>query len=824
MLECLELRPEFGLYELLLRDAARTLAGIDDERIGGIRGIEREGRGLVVLAPLVPGQRLEELLEARSADEYAGPGIDAALGFLVQALPAIACLHRAGLVHGTIAPGRIALTPSGQVVLLDCIYADALDRLRLSRQALWSSLAIAAPVTAGGARFDRITDLRQVSLAALAIALGRPLQDAFKPDVVARLLQEVTDVAQIRGGERFAVDVRSLLGAGSGAPADAAVALEQASREAERLASSLGTDTCLAALTELARFQVGGAEPVAHPVLRPARLDAPIVETTSPQGPLEPFEPLSTELSLDLSESVEISFEGLDEPDVLELELPAEDALVVSIAPDSRRGAFDWTPNSASGHDEQSPVRDAADTALAEFDWAPDPPPVPEPERVEAQPIERIDEQAATAVADLTTESTVAAAAEEPETPARWDPPAPPPGIPLYRPPASSPVVPAAIEIAAPTPTPAQVVQPATPPGPAPLPAPPQASSGMKVYAPPPPPMPAPPLPAPLPQPLAFAPTPSPVTVVVAPAAAAPVPATLRLKTEPSAYPGRPRGILTAPDPEDETRGLPFGGRAPGRRSAALPWKIAAAAGVIIAIGAFAGRPYLDGRTDEPGTPPAAASPEPAVVAAAATGGLQIDTQPTGATVLLDGEDVGRTPLKLDAVKPGRHVVTLSTDSATVRRNVRIEAGKVVTLDVPVYSGWVAIYSPIPLHVTESGRSLGTTETTRLMLSPGRHELTFTNRELGYSAKQTVEIVPGEERVLNLEPKGTVSVNALPWAEVWVDGTRMGETPLANLEVPLGTREFVFKHPTFGERRITTVITAKAPPISVDFNRPGTRP
>jgi hypothetical protein len=126
--------------------------------------------------------------------------------------------------------------------------------------------------------------------------------------------------------------------------------------------------------------------------------------------------------------------------------------------------------------------------------------------------------------------------------------------------------------------------------------------------------------------------------------------------------------------------------------------------------------------------------------------------------------------------------------------------------------------------VSEAGRSLGTTDSTRIMLSPGRHELTLTNRELGYSSRQTVEIFPGEERVLNIEPKGTVNVNALPWAEVWVDGTRMGETPIANLEVPLGTREFVFKHPTYGERRLTTTITAKAPPISVDLTKPGTHP
>ena len=82
-----------------------------------------------------------------------------------------------------------------------------------------------------------------------------------------------------------------------------------------------------------------------------------------------------------------------------------------------------------------------------------------------------------------------------------------------------------------------------------------------------------------------------------------------------------------------------------------------------------------------------------------------------------------------------------------------------------------------------------------------------------------MEIRPGEERVLNLNPQGRVNLNALPWAEVWVDGSRAGETPLANLPVTLGTREFVFKHPQFGERRLTTTITTSAAALSVDFTK-----
>ena len=55
-------------------------------------------------------------------------------------------------------------------------------------------------------------------------------------------------------------------------------------------------------------------------------------------------------------------------------------------------------------------------------------------------------------------------------------------------------------------------------------------------------------------------------------------------------------------------------------------------------------------------------------------------------------------------------------------------------------------------------------------------------------------------------PNGRVSINAVPWAEVSIDGTPAGQTPLANLSLPIGTHEVVFKHPQFGERKQTITV------------------
>jgi PEGA domain len=50
----------------------------------------------------------------------------------------------------------------------------------------------------------------------------------------------------------------------------------------------------------------------------------------------------------------------------------------------------------------------------------------------------------------------------------------------------------------------------------------------------------------------------------------------------------------------------------------------------------------------------------------------------------------------------------------------------------------------------------------------------------------------------------------VPWAQVWIDGNAVGETPLANLSVPAGEHDIVFRHPQFGERREKTIVKSGA--------------
>jgi hypothetical protein len=406
----------------------------------------------------------------------------------------------------------------------------------------------------------------------------------------------------------------------------------------------------------------------------------------------------------------------------------------------------------------------------------------------------------------------------EPGRAASFEPPVPDP-VPSFAPSSLSPQpigIVAPLSAPAPMPPPAPpTFAPTTPPQPfVPIPAP-------LAVAPPPPPAVVSAAPPPIVAPIASTVPPQPIAVQRVPTAApsAPAPAVpLKLKSDsPAGYtpPRRPRmdpvEDLYSTRPEVSTESEP----------SRFPWKIASAAIVLLVVAVVGGRWFLQSRAEEK---PRAAEAAPAPIAAPAVapkmGRIQVTTQPPGARVVLNGKLVGDSPLNLD-VAAGRHTLTLASASGSVRKTVRVEAGKTVTIDVPIFSGWVDVNAPIILDVSEEGKSLGTTEQNRLLLAPGRHVLTFSNRDLDYTLVRTVDVEPGEVKTLTIEPRGVANFNALPWAEVWVNGKKIGETPLANLELPLGTHDVVFKHPQFGERRMTTTLRANAPvALSVDMSKP----
>jgi hypothetical protein len=201
-------------------------------------------------------------------------------------------------------------------------------------------------------------------------------------------------------------------------------------------------------------------------------------------------------------------------------------------------------------------------------------------------------------------------------------------------------------------------------------------------------------------------------------------------------------------------------------------------------------------------------------------GSLLVQSEPAGARVSVDGADHGRAPVSVADLKPGEHEVVLQADGGpAVRQRVVIQAGVTSSVLTPVstaaagpVSGWLAVKAPVAIEIRENGQMLGTTEADRIMMAAGRHEVELVNDTLGYRATRSIQVPPGKVAALVVElPLGVLNVNASPWAEVWIDGRRVGETPIGNLPMAIGPHEVVFRHPQLGEKRQAVSVTLKAP-------------
>jgi hypothetical protein len=108
------------------------------------------------------------------------------------------------------------------------------------------------------------------------------------------------------------------------------------------------------------------------------------------------------------------------------------------------------------------------------------------------------------------------------------------------------------------------------------------------------------------------------------------------------------------------------------------------------------------------------------------------------------------------------------------------------------------------------------------MVSAGKHDIDIVNEAVGYRITRTLQVTAGKVTVVKLElPPGTISINAQPWAEVWLDGERVGETPIGNLSVPIGSHSLLFRHPELGEQHQSVLVTLKSPArVSADMRKP----
>ena len=240
------------------------------------------------------------------------------------------------------------------------------------------------------------------------------------------------------------------------------------------------------------------------------------------------------------------------------------------------------------------------------------------------------------------------------------------------------------------------------------------------------------------------------------------------------------------------------------------------------------------------------------VPAPSPTGTLVVTTNPAGAEAFVDGVRRGNTPITLDLLA-GSHRVELRGQGDPRVIPVTIAPGQQVAqfVDLPVAApvneapaevaaqppapveraaadtpvsgpGWIAVTGKLEVQLFEGGHLLGSSSIERIMVPAGHHDLEMVNELIGYRGTRSVQVSPGKVTNVAVDlPKGAMAINALPWAEVWMDGAKIGETPIGNFAVAAGSHDVVFRHPELGERRETVLVTLKNPlRLSVDMRKP----
>ncbi len=103
-------------------------------------------------------------------------------------------------------------------------------------------------------------------------------------------------------------------------------------------------------------------------------------------------------------------------------------------------------------------------------------------------------------------------------------------------------------------------------------------------------------------------------------------------------------------------------------------------------------------------------------------------------------------------------------------------------------------------------RSLGQLPVEDVELPPGSHMVKLTNPELGISRTTHVRLEAGKEaqRVMTFR-KGRLNVSVQPWADVYVDGVLVGQTPLAARELWEGRHKVRLVNPS-GEKTVSVKI------------------
>ncbi|MCB9643547.1 MAG: serine/threonine protein kinase [Myxococcales bacterium] len=173
---------------------------------------------------------------------------------------------------------------------------------------------------------------------------------------------------------------------------------------------------------------------------------------------------------------------------------------------------------------------------------------------------------------------------------------------------------------------------------------------------------------------------------------------------------------------------------------------------------------------------------------------ISVQSEPDGASVLVDGQSIGTTPLSRTKIAPGKHRLILrKTGYQTLRRGFSVSADELKPLSFDLSPQ--AARAKVKLQLGASPKSkvyldgsyIGMTPIYNHEVEPGAHQIEFRTSRFAASHKMKVDVNPSKRRLFHRFQTGQLWVLTRPPAVVFLNNTKLGRSNRPPYSVPAGT-------------------------------------
>jgi hypothetical protein len=128
---------------------------------------------------------------------------------------------------------------------------------------------------------------------------------------------------------------------------------------------------------------------------------------------------------------------------------------------------------------------------------------------------------------------------------------------------------------------------------------------------------------------------------------------------------------------------------------------------------------------------------------------------------------------------------------------------KAPSIPEPVGFGYLLVVVDPWAEVMVDGKKMGETPLGKIRLPAGDHTLTLTNNNFAGVISDRIIISRNATltRRYSFNVFGYLQIVVTPWAEVYIDGRHIGQTPMGKVKLPVGKHTVILRHPRSGEKR-----------------------